>query len=81
LYRRWFRLHAPLLLAALFATQFAFTNTSVRIGYAVVYCALSPAVLVTDIPRLRPFARAAYEGLTRARTRLWPARHSAAGVE
>ena len=30
-----------LLLAALFATQFAFTNTSVRIGYGVVYCALS----------------------------------------
>ena len=53
-----------LLLAALFATQFAFTNTSVRIGYGVVYCALSLAVLITDIPRLRPFARAAYEGLT-----------------
>ncbi len=53
-----------LLLAALFATQFAFTNTSVRIGYGVVYCALSLAVLITDIPRLRPFARAASEGLT-----------------
>lgn len=53
-----------LLLAALFATQFAFTNTSVRIGYGVVYCALSLAVLITDIPRLRPFARAAYEGWT-----------------
>jgi cation:H+ antiporter len=52
-----------LLLAALFATQFAFTNTSVRIGYGVVYCALSLAVLVTDTPRLRPFGRAAYEGL------------------
>jgi cation:H+ antiporter len=53
-----------LLLAALFATQFAFTNTSVRIGYGVVYCALSLAVLITDIPRLRPFGLAAYEGLT-----------------
>jgi cation:H+ antiporter len=53
-----------LLLGALFATQFAFTDTSVRIGYGVVYCALSLAVLITDIPRLRPFARAAYEGWT-----------------
>ena len=53
-----------LLLAALFVTQFAFTNTSVRIGYGVMYCVLALAILITDIPHLRPFGRAAYEGLT-----------------
>jgi cation:H+ antiporter len=53
-----------LLLAVLFVTQFAFTDPSIRIGYAVMYCVLAGVILVTDIPHFRPFARAAHEGLT-----------------
>jgi cation:H+ antiporter len=53
-----------LLLAALFVTQLAFTDPSIRIAYGVLYCALAAVIFVTDIPHMRPFARAAYEGFT-----------------
>jgi cation:H+ antiporter len=53
-----------LLLAVLFATQFAITDTSVRIGYSVVYCAIAIVILITDLPHMRAFGRAAYEGWT-----------------
>ncbi|HEY5640150.1 MAG TPA: sodium:proton exchanger, partial [Dehalococcoidia bacterium] len=43
-----------IVLAALFATQFVFTETSVRLAYAVVYCVLALAILTRDIPHFRP---------------------------
>ena len=50
-----------LLLAAMFVTQFAFTDTSIRVGYAVVYCMVATIVLVRDIPFMRSFWSAARE--------------------
>ncbi len=42
------------ILFALFATQFAFTDPTIRIAYAAVYCALALVILAKDIPHLRP---------------------------
>jgi cation:H+ antiporter len=47
-----------LFLGGLFVTQFAFTDTTIRLGYAVVYTILSAIILATDIPRLPIFYRA-----------------------
>ena len=41
-----------ILLAALFLTQFAFTDTTVRIGYGAGYMALAALVFLRDIPTL-----------------------------
>jgi len=49
------------LLAALFATQFFFTNTSVRLGYGAGYSALALLVLLRDVPRFPNFFSAARE--------------------
>jgi cation:H+ antiporter len=48
-----------LLLAALFATQFAFTDTTIRLFYAGAYCVLAAVIFVRDIPHLPTFYRAA----------------------
>jgi cation:H+ antiporter len=46
-------------LAGLFVTQFAFTDTTIRLFYAGVYCALAMVIFVRDIPHLPTFYRAA----------------------
>jgi cation:H+ antiporter len=48
-------------LAALFLTQFFFTDTTVRIGYAAGYSVLAVLVLLRDIPVMPVFYRAAKE--------------------
>lgn len=53
-----------LILAGLFLTQFAFTDPTIRIGYAIFYIILAVAILITDIPHMRTFGRAVKEGLT-----------------
>ena len=53
-----------LVLAALFATQFAFTDTTIRVGYAAVYCVLAIAILITDVPKMGNFFGAARETWT-----------------
>ncbi|HEY5625873.1 MAG TPA: hypothetical protein VIT93_05250 [Dehalococcoidia bacterium] len=53
-----------IVLAALFATQFVFTEGTIRVAYAVVYCLLALAVLTRDIPHFRPFFTAARETWT-----------------
>ncbi|MEO8457010.1 MAG: hypothetical protein ABI559_04275 [Chloroflexota bacterium] len=53
-----------LLLGGLFVTQFAFTDTSIRLAYASLYCVLALAILITDIPHLKTFRSAVREGLT-----------------
>jgi cation:H+ antiporter len=53
-----------LLLAALFCTQFLFTSTSVRLGYASMYCVLASIILITDVPKMRTFFGAARETWT-----------------
>lgn len=53
-----------LVLAALFVTQFAFTDSTIRTGYAAVYCVIALAVLVRDIPHMREFFSAVKEGWT-----------------
>jgi cation:H+ antiporter len=58
-----------LLLAAMFVTQFAFTDTSIRVGYAVVYCMVATIVLVRDIPFMRSFWSAARESWQAPRER------------
>jgi cation:H+ antiporter len=52
------------LLAALFATQFFFTDTSVRIAYSIVYCGLAAIIFISDLPHMGDFRRAVKEGLT-----------------
>lgn len=47
-----------LFLGGLFVTQFAFTDTTIRLGYAVAYTVLSVIILATDIPRLPIFYKA-----------------------
>ncbi|MDO8616906.1 MAG: sodium:calcium antiporter [Dehalococcoidia bacterium] len=45
-------------LGALFLTQFFFTDTTVRLGYAIAYSILAAVILVRDVPRLPVFYRA-----------------------
>lgn len=54
-----------LALALLFFTQFFFTSTHVRIGYATAYCMLAALILVTDVPKMGNFWGAAKESLRR----------------
>ena len=49
------------LLAALFGTQFFFTDTSVRLAYGAAYCVLAGFVLIRDIPHFGNFLSAARE--------------------
>jgi cation:H+ antiporter len=49
------------LLGALFATQFFFTDTTVRVGYGAAYCVLAMIVLARDIPLFGNFFSAARE--------------------
>ncbi len=49
------------LLAALFGTQFVFTDTSVRLAYGAGYCVLAGFVLIRDIPHFGNFLSAARE--------------------
>ncbi len=53
-----------ILLAGLFATQFVFTEGTIRVAYGVVYCLLALAILTRDIPHFRPFFSAAKETWT-----------------
>ncbi len=53
-----------IVLAALFATQFVFTEGTVRVAYGVVYCVLALTILTRDIPHFRPFFTAARETWT-----------------
>lgn len=48
-------------LAALFLTQLAFLDPTVRIGYASAYCLLSLIIFARDVPHFREFARAVKE--------------------
>ncbi len=48
-----------LALAALFMTQFFFTDQTVRIGYAAAYVALAGVIFIRDIPGIPTFVRAA----------------------
>lgn len=53
-------------LFALFATQFAFTDPTIRLAYGAAYCALALVILVKDIPHLRgggDFRKAAVDGV------------------
>ncbi|MEX0684006.1 MAG: hypothetical protein WD904_12690 [Dehalococcoidia bacterium] len=52
------------ILAALFVTQFAFTDTTIRLIYAGVYCVLALAVLARDLPQMGNFYRATRESLS-----------------
>jgi cation:H+ antiporter len=45
-------------LAALFATQFVFTDGTIRVGYGVMYCILALIIFVRDTPHYGPFFRA-----------------------
>lgn len=47
------------ILAGLFFTQFAFTDQTIRVAYAGVYCTLAAVVMLRDIPVLPTFYRAA----------------------
>ena len=53
-----------ILLAGLFATQFVFTEGTIRVAFGVVYLMLALAILVRDIPHFRPFLTAAKETWT-----------------
>ena len=53
-----------ILLAGLFATQFVFTEGTIRVAYGVVYMMLALAILVRDIPHFRPFFSAVKETWT-----------------
>jgi len=53
-----------ILLAGLFATQFVFTEGTIRVAYGVVYLMLALAILVRDIPHFRPFFSAAKDTWT-----------------
>ncbi|MCH7484864.1 MAG: hypothetical protein IIA90_06920 [Chloroflexi bacterium] len=53
-----------ILLAGLFATQFVFTEGTIRVAFGVVYLMLALAVLVRDIPHFRPFLSAAKDTWT-----------------
>lgn len=46
-------------LAGLFATQFIFTDGTIRVGYGVMYCFLAFLIFLRDIPHFPPFFRAA----------------------
>lgn len=50
-----------LVLAALFFTQFFFTDPTVRLAYSCVYIVLALAILITDVPKMRTFFGAAKE--------------------
>ncbi|HEU4759945.1 MAG TPA: sodium:calcium antiporter [Dehalococcoidia bacterium] len=56
-----------LTLGTLFATQFFFTDTSIRVGYGGAYSALAVLVLARDVPRLPRFFSAARETAVRPR--------------
>jgi cation:H+ antiporter len=46
-------------LFALFATQFFFTDPTIRVAYACAYIAIALVILVLDVPKMGRFARAA----------------------
>lgn len=48
-------------LAALFFTQFFFTDPTIRIAYSGAYIALALVILVMDVPHMRAFASATRE--------------------
>jgi cation:H+ antiporter len=52
------------LLGALFLTQFAFTDPTIRLAYAAVYCVIAGFILIRDIPVMRTFGSAVKEGWT-----------------
>lgn len=54
-----------MLLAGLFLTQFVFTDTTVRLGYAAAYTALALFILARDRSMLRPFFGAARDAAFR----------------
>jgi cation:H+ antiporter len=53
-----------IVLAGLFVTQFAFTDTTIRVAYGAGYCVLALIILARDIPHFRPFFSAAKETWT-----------------
>jgi len=53
-----------IVLAGLFATQFAFTDTTIRVAYGAGYCVLALIILARDIPHFRPFFTAARDTWT-----------------
>jgi hypothetical protein len=52
-----------LALAALFFTQFVFTDQTIRVAYGAGYCALAMVILVMDVPHFGSFGRAVKDGL------------------
>jgi cation:H+ antiporter len=46
-------------LFALFATQFFFTDPTIRVAYACLYIAIAMVILVMDVPKMRSFFGAA----------------------
>lgn len=52
------------LLAALFGTQFFFTDTSVRVGCGAAYVALAGLVFLRDVPRVPNFVSAVRESVS-----------------
>jgi cation:H+ antiporter len=53
-----------ILLGGLFVTQFAFTDPTIRVGYAIAYCVLAGFILIRDVPVMRTFGSAVKEGWT-----------------
>lgn len=51
-------------LGGLFVTQFAFTDPTIRLIYAILYCILAGFILIRDIPLMRTFGGAVKEGWT-----------------
>jgi cation:H+ antiporter len=51
-------------LFGLFATQFFFTDPTIRVAYGIVYCAIAVAILARDVPVFPNFFRAAKESVT-----------------
>jgi len=49
-----------------FATQFVFTDGTIRVVYGAVYCALAFVILLRDIPHFRTFGSAVKESWTQS---------------